>query len=301
MRYANAAAFRQALEQRLQNEARETGLTLDRLRKRVAFELLLRRLLVVAPERWVLKGALALDFRLSTPTRSTKDIDIGRTDNEDAAIRDIAAAQTLALDDHFTFAATKTDELDDADEFTAIRFHVVAGLAGRTFEQFRLDVSFTDSIAYRPDTIHSTGLLSFAGIPHLDLSAIPIPQHLAEKVHAYTRSYGASQLPSTRPKDLVDILLIATTTAINAHALREALQHTFRERARQPLPTSLPPAPTAWTDPYKRLADSVGIETDLQLAYTRAAAFLDPVLTGTADGDWDPQARTWRATSGTGS
>jgi hypothetical protein len=28
-----------------------------RLRKRVAFELFLRRLLVVAPDRWVLKGA----------------------------------------------------------------------------------------------------------------------------------------------------------------------------------------------------------------------------------------------------
>jgi hypothetical protein len=75
--YATAASFRQALEQRLKNEAADTGLTIPRLRKRVAFEAFLHRLLLVAPERWVLKGALALDFRLRTKTRSTKDIDLG--------------------------------------------------------------------------------------------------------------------------------------------------------------------------------------------------------------------------------
>ncbi|HEY5344063.1 MAG TPA: hypothetical protein VIJ66_10470 [Solirubrobacteraceae bacterium] len=66
MKYTSAAAFRQALEERLKNEAASTGLGLARLRKRVAFELFLRRLLVVAPDRWVLKGALALNFRLAT-------------------------------------------------------------------------------------------------------------------------------------------------------------------------------------------------------------------------------------------
>ena len=95
MKYTSAAAFRQALEQRLKNQSVETGLGLARLRKRVAFELFLRRLLAVAADGWVLKGALALDFRLAVATRSTKDIDLGRNDDEQAAIRDIAAAQQL--------------------------------------------------------------------------------------------------------------------------------------------------------------------------------------------------------------
>jgi hypothetical protein len=190
VRYATAVAFRQALEQRLKNEAKETGLTLARLRKRVAFEAFLRRLLAVAPDRWVLKGALALDFRLHTRTRSTKDIDLGRDDDEQAAIRDIVAAQRVALDDFFTFAAIRASDLDDADDFTAVRFHVTAQLGGRTFEQFRVDIGFLDSISYEPDTIQSPGMLRFAGVPQLALPAIPIPQHLAEKVHACTRRYG---------------------------------------------------------------------------------------------------------------
>ena len=62
----------------MKTEAERTGFNLARLRKRVAFELFLRRLAQVAPDRWVLKGALALDFRLGGASRSTKDIDLGR-------------------------------------------------------------------------------------------------------------------------------------------------------------------------------------------------------------------------------
>jgi len=168
MKYASAAAFRQALEERLKNEAASTGLGLARLRKRVAFELFLRRLLVAAPDRWVLKGALALNFRLAIATRSTKDIDLGRDDDEQAAIGDITAAQQLAMDDYFTFAATRTDELEDTDEFSAVRFHVTAQLAGRTFEQFLVDIGFSNTISWTPDTIRAAAFLDpvLAGHAH---------------------------------------------------------------------------------------------------------------------------------------
>jgi hypothetical protein len=298
VKYTHAVAFRQALDQRLKNEAASTGLGVARLRKRVAFELFLRRLLIVAPDRWVLKGALALDFRLTVATRSTKDIDLGRDDDEQTATRDIAAAQQLAMDDFFTFAAIRTDALEDTDEFSAVRFHVTAQLAGRTFEQFLLDIGFSDTISWTPDTIHTSELLSFAGIDPLALPAIPIPQHLAEKVHAYTRIYGESKQPSTRPKDLVDILLIESSATIGAEELRDALQSTFAERARQPLPTSLPPPPATWAGPYGRLAETVYVESDLSRAFTRASAFLDPVLGGHARGGWDTHRREWVTPAG---
>jgi hypothetical protein len=291
--YPDAVSFRQALEQRLKNQTADTGLGLARLRKRVAFEAFLRRLLIAAPGRWVLKGALALDFRLDTPTRPTKDIDLGRDDDEDAAVRDIVAAQELVLDDFFTFAARRTTELDDTDEFTAIRFHLTAQLGGRTFEQFLLDIGFVDSIDYQPDTIQSAGLLAFAGIAPLTLPAIPIEQHLAEKIHAYTGTYGKDGRASTRPKDLVDILLIEASTTIAATSLREALERIFHERQRHPQPNKLPPPPSGWTDPYRRLAQTVGIETDLNVSYELIRAFLDPVLENKADGNWNPSVRRW--------
>lgn len=49
MRYADAASFRQALEQRLKHDAAGDGARLARNRKRVAFDRLLARLAATAP------------------------------------------------------------------------------------------------------------------------------------------------------------------------------------------------------------------------------------------------------------
>jgi hypothetical protein len=293
MRYATAAAFRQALDARLKTEAARTGLGLARLRRRVAFELLLRRLVDVAPDRWVLKGALALDFRFHAAARGTRDMDLGRSDDEDAVVEDFGAAQQLALDDFFTFAVRRTDALEDADDFQAIRFHVTAQLAGRTFDQFVIDIGFAQSSAATPDMIETSDLLAFAGIEPIQVPALPLAQHLAEKLHAYTRKYGPSGRESTRPKDLVDILLIARSESLAAVDLRAALDATFGQRELQQLPSSLPPPPASWLEPYSRLATGLDVETELDAAFAAAAKFLDPILAGRSEGTWDPRLRRW--------
>jgi hypothetical protein len=293
MKYGTAAAFRQALDDRLKAQSEQTGLALPRLRKHVAFELFLRRLVVVAPDRWVLKGALALDFRFKATSRPTKDMDLGRADDEDATIEDFTAAQEIVLDDFFSFAVRRTDDLDDAGDFRAIRFHVTAELAGRVFDQFVVDVGFVDSISTEPEEIETSDLLSFAGIEPVRVPALPLPQHIAEKVHAYTRNYGASGRASTRPKDLVDILLIASYERVDAAALRDALETTFSERRQQPLPATLPPPPVAWREHYARLASEVSVEADLERAYALAAEFIDPILAGGVHGTWDTQRGAW--------
>ncbi len=220
-------------------------------------------------------------------------MDLGRTDDEEAATEDFAAAQQLTLDDFFTFAARRTDAFDDADDFRAIRFHVTAELAGRVFDQFVVDVGFADSITWTPDAIETSDLLSFADIERVRVPALPLPQHVAEKVHAYTRKYGASGRESTRPKDLIDILLIARSEPLEAAALRNAFEVTFAQREVQALPSSLPPPPAGWREPYRRMATEVDVEPELDEAFASAAEFLDPVLAGRADGAWNPQRRSW--------
>jgi hypothetical protein len=293
VRYATAAAFRQALDERLKTEDANTGLGLVRLRKRVAFELLLRRLVAVAPNRWVLKGALALDFRLDVATRPTMDIDLGRHDDERSAIEDLTAAQQIEMDDFFKFTVTKVENFAETDEFLAIRFRVRAELADRIFEQFILDIGFSGRASWTPDTICTSDFLSFAGIEQIEVPVIPLPQHIAEKVHAYTSTYGEAKMRSTRPKDLVDILLIARSEAVDAKALRRALENTFGSRQDQPLPTSLPEPPSSWIDPYRQLATGVGIEVELSVAFLQAATFLDPVLAQAIEGRWNSTLFAW--------
>jgi hypothetical protein len=106
-----------------------------RLRKLVVFDRLMARLVVVAPNRWVVKGAAALLFRLGARSRTTKDLDLGRQDNEEAATADFLAAQSLDLGDYFTFVIERTRKLDAMLEGVAVRYHVVVELAGRVFEE----------------------------------------------------------------------------------------------------------------------------------------------------------------------
>jgi hypothetical protein len=65
-----------ALEDRLRDESLSTGLPLSRLRKTIAFDRLLARMVASSPDAWLLKGGFALQVRLEDRARATKDIDL---------------------------------------------------------------------------------------------------------------------------------------------------------------------------------------------------------------------------------
>ena len=295
MRYESAAAFRVALEARLKRRSDETGISLTRLRKSVVFDRLLARLLVVAAGRWVLKGALALEFRFGSRSRTTKDIDLGRADDEQASTKDFVDAQSIELGDHFVFAVQRTDRLNELEDAAAVRYHVSCELAGRLFDDITVDVAFSRPELSSPDTLRGPELLDFAEIEAVEVPAIPLPRHIAEKLHAYTRTYGRTGKHSSRVKDLVDLALIASEAAVDARVLRQELEATFNARATHELPTSLPPSPEGWSVPFRRLAREIGISDRIEEGHSAAAAMLDPVLQEkVTQGIWNPSAKRWR-------
>lgn len=77
MTYETPKAFRTALEDRLKTLSIDTGLGLDRLRRRVLLERIVARLDTAERGQWVLKGGMALEVRLQAAARLTKDIDLG--------------------------------------------------------------------------------------------------------------------------------------------------------------------------------------------------------------------------------
>jgi hypothetical protein len=294
VRYATAGAFRTALEQRLSTLAHETGFPLVRLRKLVVFDRLMARLLVAAPDRWILKGAVALHFRVGPQFRTTRDLDLGRQDSEEAATADFLAAQAVDLGDYFTFAIERTGRLDPAIEGAAVRYHATASLAGRPFDDVTVDVGFGDPTVTDPELVRGPDWLGFAEIPAVEVPALPLEQHVAEKVHAYTRSYAGGS-PSTRVKDLIDLAVISSQFSVQAGRLRKALEATFSSRATHALPPALPPPPTQWRTPYRRMAIEVGLDPDVLVGYNQVRSFLDPILRWTVadQGKWDPVDHRW--------
>lgn len=295
MRYETAKAFRTALEQRLKTEAQATGVALIRLRKRVAFERFLARLATSESGGWVLKGAFALELRLGLRARTTKDIDLGRADDEEAATEHLVAATNVDLGDFFVFEVRRTPALDAATGFHAVRYTVRADLDARRFEQFPVDVAFSEATPIQAEPLYGANSLEFADVAESQLPVISLEQHVAEKLHAYTGAFGRDQRESTRVKDLVDLVLIGDSAEIDAKRLHQALTITFAQRARQPLPTAIPSPPSSWARPYAVLAREVGIAADIEAGHAAAARLLDPVLRSEAGGHWDPEAQRWRS------
>lgn len=295
MRYETAKAFRTALEQRLKNEAQASGIALLRLRKRVAFERFLARLATSESSGWVLKGAFALELRLGLRTRMTKDIDLGRADDEEAATEHLNAATDIDLGDFLDFEVRRTPALDAAVGFHAVRYTVRADLDGRRFEQFPVDVAFSEATPIQAEPLFGANSLEFADVAELQLPVVSLEQHVAEKLHAYTGAFGRDQRESTRVKDLVDLVLIGELAEMDAERLRLALATTFEQRARQPLPNAMPSPPPSWARPYAVLAREVGIAVDIKTGHAAAARLLDPVLRSEAGDHWDPEARLWRS------
>lgn len=174
------------------------------------------------------------------------------------------------------------------------RYSVRGDLAGRRFEQFPVDVALGDPSDVQAEEFLLADSLEFAEVASVRLPVLPLEQHVAEKLHAYTSSYGLEGRRSTRVKDLVDLVLIAELTELDADSLGHALRTTFAQRTRQPLPSALPPPPTDWVRPYAELAREVGIAADIDLGRAVAAELLDPVLGSEATGRWDPGSRRWR-------
>lgn len=155
-----------------------------------------------------------------------------------------------------------------------------------------VDIGFSDPLGWKPETIRGPDLLAFADIKPIEVSILPIEQHIAEKVHTYTRTYGQGH-KSSRAKDLVDLVLVKQFMVLDAARLRSALVGVFEGRRQQGLPDRLLPPPTDWAVRYRKLAKEAGVDPDLRAGYAEAAALLDPALTDRATDRWNPKKASW--------
>ena len=88
--------------------------------------------------------------------------------------------------------------------------------------------------------------------------SVDLERHAAEKTHAYARIY-AQERPSSRVKDLVDLVLIIEQGLIEPAAFAGAVRAVFAERDADAPPRDLPDPPGDWGAPYARMASEIGL------------------------------------------
>jgi hypothetical protein len=293
MKYPDARSLRASLETRLKKESLETGVSLDRLRKECAHQRLLARLAAVSPAgTWALKGGLALITRLGSAARATKDADTSFRVEAAQAEELIASACEHQLGDFFAFELGAPSPLRAEGEQGGLRFAVEARLDGRLFERLQLDVNvfLPDPRPIEPITLRNH--LAFAGIEAPIVPVVKIEQHLAEKLHAYSRSYNDHQ--SSRVKDLFDMLVIAERLPLpSSEVLVAAAKETFGLRETV-WPPPLQPPPVGWKAPWAAFHAEHGLRwTTLEDAFAALEMFWRPILESVPRASWSPSAWRW--------
>lgn len=246
----------QSLTDRIRMAAHAQGVDPQRLRRNVVFQRLLARL---APHGLVLKGGYCLEARLGGLARTTKDLDlVGRlaaTSDPEALIDVLDELLDDDLDDGFTFRPQRPRELRSDEERRAWRMTVEARVDGALFESVKLDlVGQVDEVHGATEVLALPPPLPGAGHGPVEVVAVDVYQHAAEKYHAYSRLY-ARERPSSRVKDLVDlVLLVESGLLVDIDRLAARLRVVWSERDGAEPPGVLPDPPADWVEVYRRYA-----------------------------------------------
>lgn len=262
-KYDNAIAFRKALEDRLKNIAHEQSIPLDRLRRQVTFDRFLARLFKFnkPDQKWLLKGGYALEFRFHNLTRTTKDIDFSiphMKKPDENTIRELLQQEAKKdISDWFQFFIGLPMREFDQAVYGGWRYPVEARVANRIFSKFHVDVGIGDAIVSNAEWKTGDDILGFAGIEPACAAMLPMEQHFAEKIHAY--SYPREKRPFSRIRDLVDLVLLIDQGLPDKKLVMSAIEATFSRRNTHDIPKDLEIPPPLLADSYSKMAEECGV------------------------------------------
>lgn len=271
--YASALAFRASLDERARRRQRDTGESLQLVRRRYAFEAFLRRV-PRSGQPLVLKGGYLMQLRYAEGTRLTKDLDTALRDQSlstqppeiialrlQAALRAVAEVPDV---DFFSFDISEPRQDLGADrEFVGYRFSVLARVDSREFDTFQLDCTSGDALVMPLEKAQVGALFAFAGLEATTIDAISSAQHVAEKLHAICRDRGTRV--NNRVKDLFDVVLFLSR-GVTPEQVAGAIGEVFKHAGDTQLARLEQEVPIGWRSEY----DGFASENHLNVSFDRA-------------------------------
>jgi hypothetical protein len=299
-------ATRQGLSARV--KARHPPEQRQQRMREIAYRRLLARLFETQPERWVVKGGVALLLRLD-PNRTSNDIDLTYVaDAGEHAIALQALVEAAAYDagDFFAFDIARGGLTNvDADHplERAVSVPVTARIGTIVFADFSIDLTGPRDDLTEVDWVEPAATLT--GEPLVDETApvalLPLPAQIADKTCALFERHGPDGSWSSRARDLADIAMIAAQKDVDGTGLTDRVRR--EERRRLDAKTLIAPLPNALRLADEQLADwaprwtkaTRGAPITFEAAQAGAARFLDPVLRGSVEGlQWSAVDQQWR-------
>ena len=299
MTYATPEAHRAALTARANRIAKDRGIPAGDVLNSYYLQRLIARIFLADPTGWVLKGGQALLVRLPD-ARTTRDIDLYRRDTPDidTAAQQLIDAAAYDAGDFLTYTYVDRKDLIEGGRVARLVFQV--SLGRRKVHRASVDVVVDARPLGSPNTepLESPIPIDWPTTwPNVTL--YPLEDHAADKIIAmYERHPGGK--PSSRHRDLVDLVLIALTQQVNGAELQASLAAEVTHRKARGVDVTLPPQfqlpDPQWEPGYAEHAanlPALGEHRTLETARPLIDAFLNPVLSGEQLYLWQPRHSHW--------
>jgi Nucleotidyl transferase AbiEii toxin, Type IV TA system len=246
---------------------------------------------------WLLKGGAGMLARVPS-ARTTLDIDLYRDGfTLDQALADLRRLASTDLGDHFRFEDAGHEKSIGGEEQPyaegyVVTFEVLIGVRSRG--TINVDLAVGAGLTAPVTTADPANALDLPRLVRHEYRLYPVVDQIADKVCATMQTYH--DRPSSREKDLVDLVVLAVTQNVDGTALGLAISTEAGRRMMEPFDHFV--VPDDWGRRYSKLAKPVPYCADfgtVDLARELAAEFIDPVLAGTASGRaWSPRHRAWQ-------
>lgn len=303
------ADLARSLSDRSRRISLELGQPLDQVRRSIAIDRIMQRLMTDRHRDWILKGGTALASRravLGYPARRTLDLDAATSSaSVDSIVDDLGVAVAVDLADGVHFRRTTVEQVR-AQGKVAVRVKYEMYIGGRPWEPIKVEVVQDTDLTCPPVLAPASPTAADAhGWVAMPYRTVHPADHMADKWAGMVGTQP-SGTPSSRFRDLLDMATIVNSEIIEAgDVIRACAQR--RQRPGMPAnPGALRLPAATWPAGYRRVAREAArlgvpeavLFPEADDAVTFVAAFLDPVLTTTATGRWDPEQHRWRPTAG---
>lgn len=245
---------------------------------------------------WILKGGTGMLARVPS-ARATRDIDLFLGGHPLlAAVSELRQLVELDLGDFFRFEYQGHQVIVGGDtqpytEGASVKFDVYVGVSRKTSLTVDVvtDVAITGTITMgRPK-----GAAHLPRLVSRPYRLYPVVDQVADKVCATLQTYGGR--PSSREKDLVDLVILTVTEDIDGAELRRALVY---EAARRHLHLTRFSVPDHWGAAYTTMAGQVpqcSEHQSVKQAERLIGRLVDPAIAGKAIGQkWLHIEKSWQ-------
>lgn len=292
----SAAAFRASVRDRLKTEAKKSGRPVKELQREFVLQRFLSRVFAAADSPWVLKGGTGLLIRLPG-ARYSQGLDLLHpSENLETAIEELKELSRGPGGDPFSFVVG--DPVKMSGGVVGVKVKVDTYLGTTLYCPFPIDLSTELPFVAQVEHRRPRPVLEVPGVDPLpEFTLYPLPDQVADKVCAmYERHGPTATTPSSRYRDLVDLVLIVSNFELDATQTVTALTAESRRRSLL-LPARLETPDPTWLDGYRAAARGTSLLSqlhELPAALLAAGACLDPLLARKiTTGVWKPQERRW--------